>query len=151
VRIEDWDEAGGRVAALMRGLGIRAGAGGPIVIGGRVWGAVSAVWSDAAAMRVGAEDRVAEFAQLVAYAIENAEARHELAASRVRLVEAADEARRRIERDLHVRAHRPLRSTRTGARFARPSSAASRPRGLRGCDQRGQARTGAEPERRARR
>jgi hypothetical protein len=32
VRIEDWDEAGGTVAALMRGLGIRAGAAGPIVI-----------------------------------------------------------------------------------------------------------------------
>jgi signal transduction histidine kinase len=108
VRIEDWDEAGGGVAALMRSLGIRSGAAGPIVIGGRVWGAVSAVWSDPAAMPVGAEDRVAEFAQLVAYAIENAEARHELAASRARLVEAADEARRRIERDLHDGAQQRL-------------------------------------------
>jgi signal transduction histidine kinase len=44
---------------------------------------------------------VAAFAELVAYAIENAETRDELAASRARLVEAADEARRRIERDLH--------------------------------------------------
>jgi signal transduction histidine kinase len=108
VRIEDWDEAGGGVAALMRSLGIRSGAAGPIVIGGRVWGAVSAVWSDAAAMPVGAEHRVAEFAQLVAYAIENAEARHELAASRARLVKAADEARRRIERDLHDGAQQRL-------------------------------------------
>ena len=108
VRIEDWDEAGGGVAALMRSLGIRAGAAGPIVIGGRVWGGVSAVWSDAAEMPVAAEDRVAEFAQLVAYAIENAEARHELAASRVRLVAAADEARRRIERDLHDGAQQRL-------------------------------------------
>jgi signal transduction histidine kinase len=47
----------------------------------------------------GAEDRVAAFAELVSYAIENAETRDELAASRARLVEAADEARRRIERD----------------------------------------------------
>jgi signal transduction histidine kinase len=108
VRIEDWDEAGGGVAALMRSLGIRAGAAGPIVIGGRVWGAVAAVWSDAADMPAGAEDRVAAFAELVAYAIENAEARDEIAASRARLVEAADEARRRIERDLHDGAQQRL-------------------------------------------
>jgi signal transduction histidine kinase len=108
VRIEDWDEAGGGVAALMRSLGIRSGAAGPIVIGGRVWGAVSAVWSDAADMPVGAEDRVAAFAELVSYAIENAEARDEIAASRARLVKAADEARRRIERDLHDGAQQRL-------------------------------------------
>ena len=108
VRIEDWDEAGGGVATLMRSLGIRSGAAGPIVIGGRVWGAVSAVWSHAAEMPVGAEDRVGAFAELVAYAIENAEARDEIAASRARLVEAADAARRRIERDLHDGAQQRL-------------------------------------------
>ena len=108
VRIEDWDEAGGTVAALMRGLGIRSGAAGPIVIGGRLWGAVAAVWSDPAEMPIGAEDRVAAFAELVAYAIENAEARDEIAASRARLVEAADAARRRIERDLHDGAQQQL-------------------------------------------
>ena len=108
VRLEDWDEAGGGVAALMRSLGIRAGAAGPIIIAGRVWGAVSAVWSDPADMPVGAEDRVAAFAELVAYAIENAEARDEIAASRARLVEAADAARRRIERDLHDGAQQQL-------------------------------------------
>jgi len=52
-------------------------------------------------MPPGAEHRVAAFAELVSYAIENAETRAELAASRARLVETADEARRRIERDLH--------------------------------------------------
>ena len=108
LRIEDWDETGGGVAALMRSLGIRSGAAGPIVIGGRVWGAVAAVWSDAADMPMGAEDRVGAFAELVATAIENAEARDELAASRARLVEAADAARQRIERDLHDGAQQQL-------------------------------------------
>jgi signal transduction histidine kinase len=108
IRIEDWDEVGGGVAAVMRSLDIRSGAAGPIVIGGRLWGAVAAVWSDAADMPVGAEDRVAAFAELVAYAIENAEARDEIAASRARLVEAADAARRRIERDLHDGAQQRL-------------------------------------------
>jgi signal transduction histidine kinase len=108
VRIEDFDEVGGIVAELMRELGIRSAAGGPILLGGRLWGAVTATWPDPALMPVRAEDRVAAFGELVAYAIESAEAREELAASRARLVEAADEARRRIERDLHDGAQQRL-------------------------------------------
>jgi GAF domain-containing protein len=65
VRIEDFDEVGGRVAALMRELGIRSGAGGPIFLRGRVWGAVTAVWPAGVPMPAGAEDRVAAFAELV--------------------------------------------------------------------------------------
>jgi GAF domain-containing protein len=108
VRIEDFDEVGGVVAALMRELGIRGAAAGPILLGGRLWGALSATWPDPALMPAGAEDRVAAFAELVAHAVENAETRAELAASRARLVEAADEARRRIERDLHDGAQQRL-------------------------------------------
>ena len=108
VRIEDFDEVGGIVAALMRELGIRGAAAGPILLGGRLWGALSATWPDPALMPEGAEDRVAAFAELVAHAVENAETRAELAASRARLVEAADEARRRIERDLHDGAQQRL-------------------------------------------
>jgi GAF domain-containing protein len=96
-RIENFDDLGeGEVTDLMRRLDIRSAAGGPIILGGRVWGAVSAVWSDPASMPPGAEDRIAAFAELVSYAIENAETRAELAASRARLVEAADQARQRI-------------------------------------------------------
>jgi signal transduction histidine kinase len=47
------------------------------------------------------ESRLTRFTELVATAIANAENRAELKASRARLVAAADEARRRIERDLH--------------------------------------------------
>jgi signal transduction histidine kinase len=108
VRIEDFDEVGGAVAALMRELRIRSGAGGPIILAGCVWGAVTAVWPADTVMPAGAEDRVAAFAELVSYAIENAETRDELAASRARLVEAADEARQRIERDLHDGAQQRL-------------------------------------------
>jgi signal transduction histidine kinase len=108
VRIEDFDEVGGAVAALMRDLAIRGAAAGPILLGGRLWGALSATWPDPALMPLGAEDRVAAFAELVAHAVENAETRVELAASRARLVEAADEARRRIERDLHDGAQQRL-------------------------------------------
>jgi hypothetical protein len=47
------------------------------------------------------ESRIADFAELVATSIANADARTELAASRARIVAASDETRRRLERDLH--------------------------------------------------
>jgi signal transduction histidine kinase len=47
------------------------------------------------------EARLANFTELVATAIANAQSRAELTASRARIVAAADETRRRIERDLH--------------------------------------------------
>ena len=111
VRIEDFDDVGGVVAALMRELGIRSGVGGPIIIGGRVWGALTAVWPTDTTLPACAEDRVAAFTALVSYAVQNAQTRNELAASRARLVEAADEARRQIERDLHDGAQQRLVAT----------------------------------------
>jgi signal transduction histidine kinase len=108
VRIEDFDAVGGVVAALMRELGMRSAAAGPIVLGGRLWGALTATWPAGSVMPDGAEDRVAAFAELLSHAIANAQTRQELAASRARLVAAADESRRRIERDLHDGAQQRL-------------------------------------------
>ena len=108
VTIEDFDVVGGAVAALMRELGIRSGVGGPIILAGEVWGALNVTWPAGVPIPPRAEERVAAFTELVAYAIENAENRHELAASRARLVEAADAARRRLERDLHDGAQQRL-------------------------------------------
>jgi hypothetical protein len=64
----------------MRELGIRSAAAGPILLGGRVWGALSANWPEGIPMPVGAEYRVAALAELVSYGIENAETREQLAA-----------------------------------------------------------------------
>ena len=47
------------------------------------------------------ESRLEQFTELMATAIANADSRDQLRASRARLVTAADEARRRTERDLH--------------------------------------------------
>ncbi|GAB3856392.1 hypothetical protein GCM10027610_091120 [Dactylosporangium cerinum] len=55
----------------------------------------------ARATPLGAEDRLAQFTELVGTAVANTESRAELNASRARIVVAADAARRRIERDLH--------------------------------------------------
>src|SRR4029079_14368300 len=95
VRIEDFDEVGGVVAALMRELGVRSAVGGPIVIGGHVWGAVTAAGPVEGPPPMGAEDRLAAFAELVAYAVQNAQTRNELAASRGRLGEGPDRAQTR--------------------------------------------------------
>jgi signal transduction histidine kinase len=56
----------------------------------------------------GAEARIAEFTELIATAISSIQARSDLAASRARLVAAADEERQRVVRDLHDGAQQRL-------------------------------------------
>jgi len=73
----------------------------PIIVDGERWGSASAYVSQPESLPVDAEARIAEFACLVAVSISNAEYRAEVAASRARIVAAADDARRRLERDLH--------------------------------------------------
>ncbi|HUC21750.1 MAG TPA: histidine kinase [Streptosporangiaceae bacterium] len=65
-----------------------------------LWGVIAA-GSTLASLPPDTEERLASFTELVATAIANADSRAELLASRARIVAAADEARRRIERDLH--------------------------------------------------
>jgi signal transduction histidine kinase len=64
------------------------------------------------------EERLQKFTELVATAIANAESRSELAASRRRIVTASDEARRRIERDLHDGTQQRLVSLQLAVRAA---------------------------------
>jgi signal transduction histidine kinase len=88
------------IGVAARETGVKSGVGSPIVVEGRVWG-VMTVTSTEGPMPPGTEARLASFTELVATAIANAKSSAELAASRTRIVVAADEARRRIERDLH--------------------------------------------------
>ncbi|MEA2197925.1 MAG: hypothetical protein QOJ25_1976 [Solirubrobacteraceae bacterium] len=80
----------------------------PIIVSGRPWGAIVAAWKDPEMAGGDTEIRMAQFTELVATAVANAESAAELAASRRRIVTAADEARRRIERDLHDGAQQRL-------------------------------------------
>ena len=99
-RLDDYGEASGAFADVARGWGARAAVGVPIHVGGRLWGVVN-VWStQQASLAADTEARLAGFTELVGTAIANAEAQDALAASRARIVVAADDARRRIERDL---------------------------------------------------
>ncbi|HET6869245.1 MAG TPA: PAS domain S-box protein [Solirubrobacteraceae bacterium] len=81
-------------------LGLGAVLSAPIVVEGRPWGSIGAAWKQPPDA-TGLEGRITQFTELVATAIANAESRAELVASRARVVAAGDEARRRIERDLH--------------------------------------------------
>jgi signal transduction histidine kinase len=97
-----YDEvAHGDIDARLRALGIRYAIAAPIVVDDALWGSISLSTIDEDPFPPGAELRLAAFAELVAQAVGNAEARSQLTASRVRIVAAADEARRRLERDLH--------------------------------------------------
>ena len=100
-RIDCFDGATRRTAERMRRLGLRSALGAPIIIDGRIWGALVIGSSQAEPMPPETEARIGDFADLVATAISNAGTRAELTASRARIVAAGDQARRRFERDLH--------------------------------------------------
>jgi signal transduction histidine kinase len=72
-------------------------------------------------MPPGTEERVGDFADLVAAAIANAASRAELLASRARIVTSADDARRRIERNLHDGPQQQLIALALDARLAMES------------------------------
>src|SRR5206468_9307479 len=75
---------------------------------GKVWGVVVAGSTVRRSLPPDIEGRLGSFTELVATAVANAEGRAALAASRARIVAAADEGRRRIERDLHAGAQQRL-------------------------------------------
>jgi signal transduction histidine kinase len=108
VRVDSFARASGPIAEEAQSRGIRSSVGCPIVVEGRVWGVIAASSKGEAAFAMDTEARIGEFTELVATAIANAEARDELIASRARIVAAADEARRRIQRDLHDGAQQRL-------------------------------------------
>ena len=107
-RMDSHDNAAGSAAAQIRELDLRGGVGAPIIVDGRLWGAAIVGTSRAEPLPPDTEARVEDFAELVATAIANAEAHTDLTVSRARIVAAADDARRRIERDLHDGAQQRL-------------------------------------------
>jgi signal transduction histidine kinase len=100
-RIDNYVDATGPLADDLREQGVRSAVGTPIIVEGRLWGLMAAASSQERPLPPDTEARLASFTALVATAIANAESRAALAASRARIVAAADETRRRIERDLH--------------------------------------------------
>jgi signal transduction histidine kinase len=108
VRVDSFGQDAGVIAREARALGIRSSVGCPIVVAGRLWGVIAASRRREDPFPPATEAQIAEFTELVATAVANAEAHAELTASRARIVATADEARRRIERDLHDGAQQRL-------------------------------------------
>jgi PAS domain S-box-containing protein len=107
-RFDSYEGASGELASLLRNRGVRSEVGAPVVVDGRVWGALIAGTDEPEPLPVGLEQRLSSFAELVATAISNATTQTELIASRTRIVEAAYEQRRRVVRDLHDGAQQRL-------------------------------------------
>jgi signal transduction histidine kinase len=87
--------------------GIRSAVDVSIAVEGRLWGAIN-VASRSGRLPADTEQRMADFTELVATAIANAEAHTKLTQSRARIVATADATRRQIERDLHDGAQQRL-------------------------------------------
>jgi signal transduction histidine kinase len=118
-RIDDYTHAAGETGDIARRLSLRSAVGSPIKVGGRLWGAMTAVTAQDEPLPANAESHIDEFTELVATAISNLQARSELAASRARIVAAADEERRQVVRDLHDGAQQRLVHTVVTLKLAR--------------------------------
>ena len=106
-RIDDFT-ASDELYEVARQAGLTAAVGVPIVVDGTVWGSVNIASRKNERLLPDTEDRLARFTDLVATSVSNATMREELAGSRARIVAAGDDARRRIERDLHDGAQQRL-------------------------------------------
>ena len=117
-RIENYADLDGALAERLRALGFVSAVAGPIFLDGRLWGAVIVSSVEPEPPPIGAEQRIADFAELAAQALANAESRAALAASRARIVAAGDAERRRLERNLHDGAQQRLVSLALTLRMA---------------------------------
>jgi signal transduction histidine kinase len=117
-RVEDYSESSGRLAETLRNLGYQSAVAAPVHFGGRLWGVLVAA-TRSGRLAPGLEQRLCDFADLLAQALANADAHDKLAASRARVVEAGDAERRRLERNLHDGAQQRLVSLALQLRMAR--------------------------------
>ena len=106
-RIDSYAETSGAVGDIARTADVKASVGVPVSVAGELWGVMIAA-SRSDPLPADTEARLAGFTELAATAVANAEAQAEVSAARARIVAAADQARRRIERNLHDGAQQRL-------------------------------------------
>jgi signal transduction histidine kinase len=117
-RKDDYSAMPGPLGAALRDDRIASRVGVPIVVDGNIWGFMVAGGRPGEPIPASTEEHLARFTELVATAVSNATIRADLIASRARVVAAADETRRRIERDLHDGAQQQLVTLALGLRSA---------------------------------
>jgi PAS domain S-box-containing protein len=106
-RVDDDGPATGLLREVTQQTRIHCSVAVPIMVEGSLWGSMGAA-TVREQFPADTEQRMAAFTELVGTAISNIQAREDLAASRARLVAAADEERRRVVRDLHDGAQQRL-------------------------------------------
>jgi signal transduction histidine kinase len=116
--MEDLAGACGSLARDARAHGVRSAAVHPITAGGRTWGVLLTGSTMRRAPRACPSRCEDSFADVLGAALSNAENLAALKASRTRVLAAADEARRQIERDLHDGAQQRLVSLALAVRTA---------------------------------
>jgi PAS domain S-box-containing protein len=107
-RLDNYSDASGQIGEYARETGVRSVVAAPVVVDGRTWGVLAAIWTDRGPPPEDTQERLAGFAELLDTAIANADSRDQLTASRARVLAAGDEARRRVVRDLHDGAQQRL-------------------------------------------
>lgn len=108
-RVDCRTSGDGTIADLARRSKHGMAAAAPVVVNGRIWGALAGSWrADDEPPPADMEQRLAKFAELVATTIANADNHNQLIASRARVLSACDEAHRRVVRDLHDGAQQRL-------------------------------------------
>ena len=120
-RIDDYEGRAPQIVERLTSFGYGSASAAPIRVGGQVWGALVAAAPEHEPLPPGSERRLADFAELVAQALANADAYMKLAASRIRIVEAGDTERRRLERNLHDGAQQRLVSLAVQLRLIKAS------------------------------
>jgi signal transduction histidine kinase len=128
-RVDDWTDVPGPISAFIREIGISSSVGSPILVEGRLWGALAVHTRQPQPLPTDTESRLENFTELVAAAISNIQARADLAASRARIVAATDEERRRVVRDLHDGAQQRLVHTVITLKLARDALHRQKDRG----------------------
>ena len=119
-RVDGYAESSsGELGVTIRKAGLRSAIGTPVIVEGRLWGVIPVGSQLEQPLPPDTEARLASFTELVAMAVANAESRGELMASRARIVAAADETGRRIERNLHDGIQQQLVSLMLDLRTAR--------------------------------
>lgn len=78
-RLDDYGDSSGPIAERVTAGGVRSAVATPIVVEGRLWGAMIAASTHDERLPPDTESRIAQFTELMATAIANAEARAEVA------------------------------------------------------------------------
>ena len=101
-----------------RERGERCAISAPVIVNGRLVGAFTAFRPEGQPFPPGADVRLRSFADLVAQSIVNVRAQEEMRAAAARIVRASDEAREKLERNLHDGAQQRLVSVSISLRLA---------------------------------